>query len=136
MDIKINNHPYIPDLLVSTDGKIFSIIDNHKNQREFPYRLKKRIDRYVLTISRDCIRYSRPVHRLVAETFIDNTKHSYLCGCQTQRHEKNNQSKLKLSDIVKIKELINNGLSQTKIAKIFNVTQSNISCIVRGVTWV
>ncbi len=50
--------------------------------------------------------------------------------------ENNCVSKLTDKEIFQIKEYLNEGvLSQSKIAKIFNVTQTTISCIKLGKTW-
>lgn len=49
--------------------------------------------------------------------------------------EKNHFSKLKEAEVKKIKELISNGKDNREIAKLFNVTHSNISAIRVGKSW-
>lgn len=163
------NHPYIPKLLVSDSGDIFSIATQSGGVRTNPFKLatKKDKDGYLcLAIGRSGKMIYARVHRLVAETFIDNpsnlpivnhldgnilnnhvsnlewctvarnTKHAHDIGLISQKHEHNNGSKLTQSDVVKIRSMIRDGVSQGKIAKIFQVTQPTISCVARGVTWV
>jgi hypothetical protein len=56
-------------------------------------------------------------------------------GKTDQRGAKNHNSKLRDSDIIKIKELINQKLPNKKIAAMFGVAHQTISCIKRGTTW-
>lgn len=105
------------------------------------------------------------VHKLVAETFIDNpgnkpcvnhidgnkynnnalnlewctysenNKHSFSIGLQTNVGEQNPNAKLKDNDIIEIKELINKGLKNIEISKIFGVSSDLISKIKTGKCW-
>ena len=49
--------------------------------------------------------------------------------------ERQVRSKLKQSQIIEIKEMVRNGIYQKDIAKIYGVTQANISCIMRQISW-
>jgi len=70
-------------------------------------------------------------------TRSENQKHAYKIGLQKpQLGEKANSSKLKEVDVIKIRELYETKkISQEKIAKMFNVAQSNIQAITSGRTW-
>jgi DNA-binding XRE family transcriptional regulator len=66
-------------------------------------------------------------------TYSENEKHSF-----TSLGKKSNGvmlRKIKLEDISKIKEMNLNGLSQRKIAEIYNVSQSTIYSIVNNKTY-
>jgi transposase len=52
-----------------------------------------------------------------------------------QRGEKNHYHKLNLTDISIIRQLRDNGYSQTKIAKMFEVSIATISMIFSGKRW-
>ena len=106
----------------------------------------------------------RYVHRLVAEMFIDNpfelpsinhidnnTKNNNVTNIEWVTHQENIQhkvrqgrqhkgerihsTKLKEDDVREIRKLLSNGVSQSKIAEMYNITQTPISKIKRGVTW-
>jgi hypothetical protein len=83
-----------------------------------------------------------------------NKKNNYVtnlewCSCQyniqhgidngrrnTPKGSSHFMSKLKESDVIKIKELCRQGeLSQYRVAEIFNVSQSTIAYIITGKTW-
>jgi hypothetical protein len=51
------------------------------------------------------------------------------------RKEANGNSKLTTDKIIKIRDLLTNGISQTRIAQQFGVSQTTISCVFRGKTW-
>jgi len=103
------------------------------------------------------------VHRLVAMSFIPNPKKlpcvnhkdnnktnnfisnlewiswygniQYKISCGRQiKGEEVNTNKLKEVQVIEIRK-IGSKLTQKKIAKKYKVTQSNIGCILRGVTW-
>lgn len=106
----------------------------------------------------------RYVHRLVAEMFIDNplelpsinhidndTKNNNVTNIEWVTQQGNIQhkvrqgrqckgeripsTKLKENDVREIRKLLADGVSQSKIAEMYNITQSPISKINRGVTW-
>lgn len=69
-------------------------------------------------------------------TASENQQHAFKTGLQHARKgECSNFSKLKRSDIEKIHNLRNQGLTQKEIAKIIGCTPSNISCILNNKTW-
>jgi len=61
-------------------------------------------------------------------TQFENCKHAYETGL-TPKGEKNYNAKLKEADVLRIKELIAEGISQRKIAPMFNVSPSLIRSI-------
>ena len=104
------------------------------------------------------------VHRLVTNAFIPNPKNktqvnhidsnkltnhvSNLEWCTPQENtihavksktfcigKRNKATKLKEKEVLKIRQLFSAGLSQTKIASLYNVTQPNISAIILRMTW-
>ncbi len=78
-----------------------------------------------------------PLH-LILGTHKQNMEDMKLKGRakgHNQRYEKNGNSKLSNSDVIKIRTLINQKLTNKKIAKLFDVTHQTISCIKRGITW-
>jgi len=54
---------------------------------------------------------------------------------ERQTGEKNSSSKLTEKEVIEIKTMIKDGISLSFIAKQYNVTQSNISCIKRNKSW-
>lgn len=67
-------------------------------------------------------------------TRIQNVRHAYDAG-RNGVGEKNSQSKLCHSDILKIRDLIKRGVSQSKIADIFNIAQTQVSHINTKKQW-
>lgn len=53
----------------------------------------------------------------------------------SNRGENNGQSKLTKKDVLKIRKLFSNGLSQTKIAKTFSISQQHVSSVVNNKRW-
>ena len=130
----------IRKLLVNIHKQGYSLIDLCKNGK-----IKKHL-----------------VHRLVAETFLDNfenkeqvnhingikndnrvenlewvthsenQKHSILCGLRTTKGEKNSQSKL---NELQVMEIFKDKRPYVEISKEFNVSIPTISDIKRGWTW-
>lgn len=54
-------------------------------------------------------------------------------GCQVG--EKSSQCKLTEAIVIEIRQLYNRGLNQYNLAEKFNVTQSNIHCIIKRKSW-
>jgi len=69
-----------------------------------------------------------------AEYIKSTNKYNYLSG-SPKKGEDTNFSKVTAEDVVAIKELYAQGLTQTKIAKDFRITQSAVSYIISGKTW-
>lgn len=66
----------------------------------------------------------------------ENVRHSWDNGLSKARKgESNNKSKLKVKDIKEIRKLHKQKMTQTDIAKMFNVSIANISEIVNYKTW-
>jgi hypothetical protein len=118
---------------------------------------------YMISVSKNNKSKPYRVHRLLAENYIpnnfnkpqinhkdgdklnndlanlewvtnrENNTHALKIGLINNSGEKNGMAKLKNEDIPKIRELLNSGMSQYKIAKIFNISRSAIENIkVRG----
>jgi hypothetical protein len=108
---------------------------------------------------------NRKVHRLLAEVFLEkvenkkcinhidgnklnndlsnlewctqkeNARHAIRIGLTNNVGEKNGMSILNVDQVVQIKKFLKDGVSQQKIAKIFNVSRSAILCINLGKNW-
>jgi hypothetical protein len=80
----------------------------------------------------------RPSH-LKEGDHKENTKEAYLKGRQPKRVNYRGSavynSKLKESDILRIRKLLSEGRTQTSIGTEYNVSQSTISFIAKGRTW-
>jgi hypothetical protein len=68
-------------------------------------------------------------------THSHNMKHAFETGLVNNTGEKNGMSKLNLDKVTIIKKLLKDGISQQKIANIFNVSRSAILKIHLGKTW-
>jgi len=117
-----------------------------------------------LTLKQQGRKFQMSVHRLVCMAFIgpqpnglqvnhiDGNKENnaisnleYITKSYNQLHrhwvlgqdrgEKHSNSKLKNDDVIKILKLLESGMSQTLIAKMYGVTQGNIYSIFRGTSW-
>lgn len=65
-----------------------------------------------------------------------NAKHAFKVGLnEAVRGERNGSSKLKDSDVIKIKKLLSEGVKSYKIAEMFNISQSTISEIKNNKKW-
>lgn len=65
----------------------------------------------------------------------ENIRHAFALGLISHKGAKSSFAKLKESDVLVIRERLANGHTQTSIAKDYGVTQANISCIKKGLTW-
>lgn len=147
---------------VDTNGNVYSLITNSSRRRKIlkPYYKNGYL---AVNLYKDRICKHFYIHRLVAETFLENKKgykevnhidcnktnnsidnlewcnrkqnlqHSYENGLKRQG-ECHGMSKLKIDDIKEIKNQIGNE-KQVKIAKTFNVSPSTISAINTGRLW-
>ena len=66
---------------------------------------------------------------------LANMKHAFMMGLTNNTGEKNGMAKLRSENIPVIRKLLNDGLSQYKIAKIFNVSRSTIMNIKNRGQW-
>lgn len=110
-------------------------------------------------------RYTVPVHRLVAMAFIpnpqnktdvnhinankadnrvenlewntrgENMKHAYENGLIDNKGQLSAKSKLTNDDVIKIYNLKHSGVKQTKIAELFDISNTQVSAIVNGNQW-
>lgn len=120
---------------------------------------------YMITISKNNKSKPYRVHRLLANTFIDNSlrleevnhidgnklnndlsnlewvshfgnmKHAFSTGLANNTGIKNGMAKLTNIDVLEIKEKLKSKVSQYKIAKEYNVSRSAILKIHLGKTW-
>lgn len=74
------------------------------------------------------------VSNLEYVTASENLKHAYKTGLKCALGEKNGQAKLTAKDVKEIKSLFG-VISQSKIAKKFNIDQSTVSNIKTGKLW-
>ena len=72
------------------------------------------------------IKTDNRVENLEWVTHKENMQHAILTGLINNRGENHKSAKLKNVDVIKIRELLVNGLSQYKIAKMYNVHRSTI----------
>lgn len=143
-------HPYIKDLYITPDGKVFKELGSTKGNDGYHH----------CTINGKQIRR----HILVCETFNGLNTNGYIVrhlngnpgddrpenlswGTQkencndtikhnrTTKGEKNKQAKLNSSQVIEIRNRWKNNESPTFLAKEFNVSVSNIQDIVRYRTW-
>jgi hypothetical protein len=85
---------------------------------------------------KDGIRWNNFYKNLEWVTCSENVLHSYnVLGNTAVCGSFNGSSKLNECDISRIISLYNNGLTQKEIGKMYNVSMSNISKIIRGETW-
>lgn len=68
-------------------------------------------------------------------THLENMQHAFRTGLANNSNEKNGMSKLNTNDVLAIKTMLKNGISQYKIADKFNVSRSAILKIKLGKTW-
>lgn len=73
---------------------------------------------------------------LFAGTAADNANDMIRKGrANPARGERNWQSKLTADDVIRMRRLRLNGMSQKEIAPLFGISRKQVSCVVRGVQW-
>jgi len=84
----------------------------------------------------DGVKTNNHLDNLEAVTPKQNTQHAWRIGlCTKQLGEDCSTSKLKDDDIRKIRQMSKSGISQNKIAKVYNLHQTNVHYILVGKTW-
>lgn len=86
---------------------------------------------------RDGKKYNNNASNLEWVTSKENNIHAVITGLNKGlKGEKQNGSKLKNEDVVKIREMYKEGnISQSKLSKIFDISLMSINFIVRNKTW-
>ena len=64
-----------------------------------------------------------------------NINHAVESGLTNQSNDKNNHSKLTKEDVIKIRQLISEGMMQKDVAKLYNMSTSGIYSIYHKITW-
>lgn len=107
------------------------------------YELEYGLFDYSLQVCHKCDnpKCVNPKH-LFLGTCLDNARDRVRKGRQSKKSylgdqtgELNRGAKLTNEKVKEIKRLLRDGVSQTKIAKMFKVDHANISCIKRGISW-
>lgn len=76
------------------------------------------------------------IENLELVTSSDNQKHAYKIGLKHPMYGvENPDSRLSVKQVTRIKELVNLGLNDSEIAKIFSVSSVSIGNIRKGKTW-
>jgi DNA-binding XRE family transcriptional regulator len=68
-------------------------------------------------------------------TLSENMIHAYKNNLLVRKGDKHSQNKLTESDVFEIRKLLQNGLTQSEIAKKYGVIRQTISCIKIGKSW-
>jgi DNA invertase Pin-like site-specific DNA recombinase len=68
-------------------------------------------------------------------TLSENMIHAYKNNLLVRKGDKHSQNKLTESDVFEIRKLLQNGLTQSEIAKKYAVIRQTISCIKIGKSW-
>lgn len=120
----VNNHPNY-----SIDG--YGNIKNIKRDKQLkPYLTPKGYYKVVLNGTHYF------VHRLVALNFIPNPDSDNLVQVNhIDGNKLNNHSKLTKEDVIKIRQLISEGMMQKDVAKLYNMSTSGIYSIYHKITW-
>jgi hypothetical protein len=84
----------------------------------------------ILKMSQKALGENNPMY---GKTISEDTRLKMIASAN--RGENNLASKLKVEDVLDIRRLSNEGMSQRKLAKQFNVTKNSIACIINKVTW-
>jgi hypothetical protein len=85
---------------------------------------------------KDGKKHNNSLSNLEYTTSSANKKHAFAMGLnQGQKGDKSGRSKLKLDEVKAIRLLVESGLMFKDVAKMFNVSPSNVSAIMRGKSW-
>ncbi|AGQ74983.1 endodeoxyribonuclease [Salmonella enterica subsp. enterica serovar Lubbock] len=153
---------------VTTDGRVYSHsrVDDGGKLRKGRW-LKPNVDGYgylQVSLYSEGVAKKHKVHRLVAETFIDNKKlcpqvnhkngiktdnnvsnlewvtaqqnilHAFSNSLMSSKGEKNGRAKLTMDQVKEIRDC--KSMTKTGIAKQYGVSTATISCIVNNKSWV
>ena len=126
---------------ISSTG--YYMISVSKNNKSKPYRVHRLLAETFIPTKDGCIfvnhidgnKTNNSLDNLEWCTHLENMKHAFRTGLANNLNEKNGMSKLNRTDVIEIKKLLNNGISQYKISKMFNVSRSAILKIKLGKTW-
>jgi len=72
-------------------------------------------------------------NHMYGKNVSEETKQKMISSAK--RGEDNFSSKLKTEDVLDIRRLSNEGMSQRKLAKQFDIAKSSIACIIKRITW-
>jgi hypothetical protein len=79
------------------------------------------------------IKSDNRIDNLEWATASENQKHSISTGLRSAKGEKNSQCVLKESDVIEIR--LNNNLSYTKLAELYNISLPTIYDIKKRISW-
>ena len=147
---------------ITRDGHVWSHITNKFLK---PFLIPRGGKGYFgIKLRKDMKYYNRPIHRLVAETWIGPRPDGMqICHCDGDsfnndvgnlrydtpsenyrdreihdmdpRGEKNGMSRFTERDILSIRAMLRNGLTQSSVAKAFGTDQGTVSRIASGKSW-
>lgn len=146
---------------ISSMGRVYSkrykkIMASHENHKGYlrinlNYNYKRKgflVHRLVLiafvgppsttkdqTNHKDGIKTNNNIENLEWASQSENQRHAYSLGLKTVKGEMNPKAKLKIRDVLEIRELIRNKIRQIDIAKLYNITQAQVSQIKLGKSW-
>lgn len=109
-------------------GKVIS--EWHRKRISEFHTGKKHSEETRLKMSQKALGENNPMY---GKTISEDTRLKMMSSAKIG--ENNSASKLKVEDVLEIRRLSNEGMSQRKLAKQFNVTKSSIACIINKVTW-
>lgn len=145
---------------INIEGEVFSL-----KQKIYLKQIKNGAGYLSVALWKNKKKQNKRIHRLIAEAFIDNpltkpqvnhidgdklnnsiknlewvtvsenAKHAFDIGLRSNKGEKNSQSKLKECDVIEIRKLYSQGVSQKELASRFKIGQSRISDAVNRKTW-
>lgn len=124
----------------STGYYMISVSINNKTK---PYRVHRLLAETFIPKKDGCLfvnhidgnKLNNSLENLEWCTHLENMQHAFRTGLANNSNEKNGMSKLNTNDVVEIKTMLKNGISQYKIAEKFNVSRSSILKIKLGKTW-
>lgn len=109
---------------------------NHTIHRLVAIAFIENIDNKPIVNHIDGNKLNNHVSNLEWCTNSENDLHAFSLGLRsTLKGEKCNFAKLTSSEVKEIKKLKNEGITQKKIAKLFNISEGNVSQIINGQRW-